>query len=411
MQHTVKPATDPRSLSSILGAAIRIAQRMGIHDETSNAKFPPLEAELRRRLWWSLVLFDARISEMTEFKVGLLLPTWDCKVPSNANDFDLRPEMKVAPEIRDTASEALFAVVRCVMADFVRHSAFHLDFINPALKSIAKAQFPVMNPDDDELAPLEKMIEEKYLRLCDPENPLHYMTMWWARGQVAKCRFMKHLSETAQPSVQLTDAQLEASMTHAVTMLECDTNVVSSNLIKGYRWLVYLHFPFPAYVHIVQDLRRRPLSERAEMYWNVMSENCSVRFMDVEYRNNPMERKANPFFKIFAELVMSAWTAREAAKAAENSGVLELPPLIVNQIKTRLESLEATARKDDVAHIDLTPMDLGTTYNVEGQNLTPGLDFGSMMHTDPPLAMPVGIELNQWGWPVPNWNAMNGHNW
>jgi hypothetical protein len=52
----------------MLGVAIRIAQRMGIHSESALAKCTVFEAELRRRLWWSLVLFDTRISEMADHK-------------------------------------------------------------------------------------------------------------------------------------------------------------------------------------------------------------------------------------------------------------------------------------------------------------------------------------------------------
>jgi len=73
----VKPDTDPRSLSSMLGVAMRIAQRMGIHTESTYAKYTALEAEMRRRLWWSLVIFDNRMCEMATYSKGtMLIPTW-----------------------------------------------------------------------------------------------------------------------------------------------------------------------------------------------------------------------------------------------------------------------------------------------------------------------------------------------
>lgn len=52
----------------MLGVAIRIAQRMGIHSESALSKCTVFEAELSRRLWWSLMLFDSRISEMADHK-------------------------------------------------------------------------------------------------------------------------------------------------------------------------------------------------------------------------------------------------------------------------------------------------------------------------------------------------------
>jgi hypothetical protein len=105
---SLKPDTDPRSLSSMLGAAVRIAQRMGIDTESTNARHSVLEAELRRRLWWSLTLYDNRMAEMTECKTTSLLPTWDCKLPLNVNDFSLRAEMNTQPAEFGVLSEALF---------------------------------------------------------------------------------------------------------------------------------------------------------------------------------------------------------------------------------------------------------------------------------------------------------------
>jgi hypothetical protein len=159
----------------MLGTAIRIAQRMGIDGEVANARHPALEAELRRRLWWSLVLFDARISEMTEHKTAILIPTWDCKVPSNISDFDLRAETKNPPPIHHQSSEALFVVMRCRVGDCLRRSYSHLDFINPILKSIGS--MAPYDPDTDytRLGTLEATLNANLLSLCDPENPLHFM--------------------------------------------------------------------------------------------------------------------------------------------------------------------------------------------------------------------------------------------
>ncbi|KAH8688779.1 hypothetical protein BGW36DRAFT_392158 [Talaromyces proteolyticus] len=83
----------------MLGIAIRIAQRMTIHSESALAKCTVFEAELGRRLWWALVL-------------------WDCRVPLSLNDSDLRPEMKEPPNVQRTPTDALFIVVRSELGDF-----------------------------------------------------------------------------------------------------------------------------------------------------------------------------------------------------------------------------------------------------------------------------------------------------
>lgn len=73
----------------MLAIAVRIGQRIGIHDECLNRKCAALEAEMRRRLWWSLVLYDRRVCEMSDHKTSTLDPTWDCCLPLNISDFEV----------------------------------------------------------------------------------------------------------------------------------------------------------------------------------------------------------------------------------------------------------------------------------------------------------------------------------
>lgn len=73
-QVSTRPETDPWSLSSMLAIAIRSAQRMGLHNESTYTRYTNLEAEKCRRLWWSLVMFDHRICEMSDYKTTTLTP-------------------------------------------------------------------------------------------------------------------------------------------------------------------------------------------------------------------------------------------------------------------------------------------------------------------------------------------------
>lgn len=336
---SVRPSTVPQSLSAMLGVAIRIAQRMGIHSESALDKCTALEAELRRRLWWSLVLFDTRISEMADHKTATLAPTWDCRIPLNVNDSDLRPEMKEPPAVQGKSTDTLFAVVRSELGEFVRHTMFHLDFTSPALKPIFKTVQHGLNLEVAGLVTLEKMIEDKYLKFCDPENPLHFMTIWWTRAYLAKCRLLEHHSRYSNSLVHQSDAQRDAAISHALHMLECDTKLMTSPLTKRFLWLIHLHFPFPAYIQIVQDLRRRPGSQQAEQAWEVMSDNYEAQFVFL------CEDSESPFFKIFTKIVLLAWEAREAAFS--QLGEPLMPPKIVSSIRHRVAQIAQNAQIAD----------------------------------------------------------------
>ncbi|KAI5866539.1 hypothetical protein GGS23DRAFT_276103 [Durotheca rogersii] len=319
-------STDPVTLSSILGITHRIARRIGIHNEGITRKHDPFEAEMRRRLWWSFALFDDRMGGMADFKSASLGPTWDCSIPLNVNDSDLWPHMKQAPAARGFSTDATHVVVRAQIGEFIRHSKFHLDFTDPSLHAVARDAQRVEVPD---LAALEKMIEEKYLKFCDPDIPLHFLTIWMTRGHMAKHRLVEHYwkHDGSTPNEAAAEANVDATMSHAFTMLECDTKVMTQPTTRGYTWLYNFYFPFPAYLQIIKELRRCPVGKHAERAWGLMDENFAARLSTTSTYHSPL-------FKVFATTVLPAWDAREAA--LKESGQTLTPPAMVIEVRKGL---------------------------------------------------------------------------
>ena len=381
---------------------------MGLHNESDLVKCTALEAEMRRRLWWSLVLFDARIGEMAFSKTTKLAPTWDCRTPLNVDDSDLRPEMKELPDALGKPTEALFAVVRGELGEFVRNTKFYLDLTGPALKPIARDVQNGSIPEGGELVTLEKVIENKYLKACDQENPLHFMTIWTTRAFLAKYHLVEYLSKYYSSSVHQTDAQRDTTISYALKLLECDTKLMMSPLTKRFYWLVQFHFPFPAYIQIVQELRRRPLSGQAEMAWAAMSDNYEARF-------DFLQRDKGPFFKIFAKVVLEGWEARELA--LRQAGKSLTPPRFVSTIRHMLAQTaenvnESTEQPQDVMSMGVDnflmpiPMDFGGhMYGLERQATY--AEVGSGMYPHMPGRAPLDIDVNHLDWSAMNWSSLN----
>ena len=286
---------------------------MGLHSESMNSKHTIMEAEMRRRLWWSFVLLDTRVSEMSDFKCPLLAPGWDCRPPSNITDFDLGTESKIPPARHDMITEATFTVVRCELANYIRYTGFWLDFTNPCLKPLARRSPPGSSPNGDDLALLDKMIEERYLRYCNPDNPLHFMTIWMARAYLAKNRMLAHYARHAKAPTNQSEEERDLALGHALRLFECDTKLLSSPLTKAFVWfnMTILQFPFLAYIHVIQDIKKRPTGEYADRAWKIMSENYAVRFTN-------WVGDDNPFANIISRIVLQAWAARKDALPMDN---------------------------------------------------------------------------------------------
>ena len=398
----------------MLGVAMRIAQRMGLHNESTHAEYPVFESEMRRRLWWSLVLFDTRMCEMSVYTTSILLPTWDCRIPLNINDFDLQPEMKDMPVSHEKPTEALFAVVRSEMGDIVRHSAFHLDFVSPALKAITRNPQRSQVSESGDLVAVQKIIEDKYLKFCNPENPLHFFTIWLMRGQLAKSRLYEHYSRFPGSSVQPTDAQRDAAIPHAQDMLECDTKLSASPIIKGYKWFLDMYFPFPAYNHLLQDLKRRPVSNHAQRSWELMSDNYEARSM------LPVEDD-NPFLKIFIKMLLQAWEACEAG-LKQSGAPLDLPRIVSSigqKVAQEKQGSQDIGKGDsnDVFSMDIDfsmsmPLDSHSYNRLQGMGRAQAFPGSGMRpYYNAPRQATANVNLNDLNLDSMNWNLLHGFGW
>jgi hypothetical protein len=385
----------------MVGVAVRIAQRMGIHNEAVLSKSTPLEAEICRRLWWSLILFDTRIGEMADFQATSLLPVWDCKVPLSVNESDLRQDMKEPPRVQGKSTDALLAVVRGELGDFVRHTKFHLGYYDPSLKPAETNELGCTDTDSGETDRFEKIIESNYLHFCDPDNPLHFMTIWTARGDIAKFRLMEHHSRYAGSPLHQADTQREAALSYALSMLECNTKLVASPLTKGFIWMIQFHFPFVGYIQTVQYLKWRPISTQAVAAWQVMSDNY--------HANEDLVSGGPRFFEILASFVLQAWDACEIAFMESGSPIKT--PQIVLSIKQRLKRMTPDAenpgaqQSSDAMDMVSTDILVNTTHNMNLSNEFAFSEPGSS--TDIPALTLQDIQIDYDDWTVANWNIGN----
>lgn len=350
----------------------------------------------------------------------MLIPTWDCRTPLNVNDFDLQSEMKTEPSNHSTPTEALFTVVRSELGDYVRNSDSHLDLTNPVLKPLAQLWRKSRHLVNIELPTFETALEDKYLCHCNPENPLHFMTMWTTRGFLAKCRLMDHHLRYSSV-LQQTDSQCDAVASYALRMLECDTKLIASPLTKGYRWLLNFHFPLPAYLHIVQDLIKRPLADHTARSWQAMGENYRARLGD-------HSQKSDLFFGFFSRIILQAWEACRS-KSRENQSVEQQPMIVADIIHKLAERKSKEQSSDSVHHLGTaanrppaaptdsfpTPISMGNgesmlLYGMDDQSFAAGAGAGGSglgSYSDIPGQSTMDLDLGLSDWSMADWYPMH----
>lgn len=316
---SVRERADPRATYTHLGSVIRIAQRMKIESEAALAKLTPFEAEMRRRLWWTIVMLDERICQMTSSRYGALSPLWDCRPPAALNDGDLHPEGRSIPSPSSETGPAESSIVslRARINNYVRFSAANLQFTNPALMTMARESSLTL----EGFMKWKETFEAEHLANFNLDVPIQFQTLWTVRGVLGRAHVMEYLIAYSKLGDKVGETQRVNAIRSALSALEADINLLTSPLTKRWRWMNDFHFQFLAYLLVTQELRRRPMHTLSEQMWHTLSTSCEIRWLG----GDAMGRKM--FAHIFAKGLDQAWRAREAA-ALKDGLTMAAPPII-----------------------------------------------------------------------------------
>lgn len=83
---------------------------MGLHHDGEQLGLSVFDAEMRRRIWWQIVVIDSAYATSSGLNHGILPHHWDTKEPSNLNDSDLYPAM-TSIHLRPGPTEMIFCLV------------------------------------------------------------------------------------------------------------------------------------------------------------------------------------------------------------------------------------------------------------------------------------------------------------
>jgi hypothetical protein len=297
----------------MIGMAVRIAQRMGLHRDPEGYGLPPYEVEQRRRLWWALVGYDRRIGEITGSTVTALSSGGDCKLPLNVNDSDLHMEGVEMPTPHTGPTEMLFSLTATELATAVASNSNRdaqkvnsPSNVEGRSSSGPTVRLSIPNSQTYTLDGFCAHIEGTYLAHCDPKIPLHFFTLTMTRQALCKMRVLNFLVRLSNADVMpLKEIEREDLFLQATQMVEYDNVVQSSQSLMPFRWYARHYFPFPAYMFLVQELRSRVSGPMVERSWDAIALNYDLRGLINDFHS--------PMHLAFKNTFLKAWDARQGA--------------------------------------------------------------------------------------------------
>ncbi|KAK5227739.1 hypothetical protein LTR47_008546 [Exophiala xenobiotica] len=307
----VRHVDDSRLVWALGGLALHLAQSLGIHRDGTNFGLSPFDTEMRRRLWWHLSLLDNRAAEDHGTDPTFTEQFYDTKLPMNYNDEDIYPGMKEYPPERQGATEMTFCLIR-----------FELSIFSRRLNWTAPGPTPG-HMRDMTLEEKEKLIdecardlEEKYLRHCDANVPIYWVSATVARLILAKIWLSIHhprsFGATNEDALLPQDVRDRVFIT-SVEVVEFSHLLEKNENTAKWGWFFRTYLQWQSVAFALSEICIRPPGPDVDRAWRAID---SV-YDDRVIKNSKYQR--GMLWKPLRHLMARARARREAQRTAQTT--------------------------------------------------------------------------------------------
>ncbi|KAL4935909.1 hypothetical protein BDV06DRAFT_206007 [Aspergillus oleicola] len=269
---------DSRTVWSLTALVYHIAQAMGLHRDGAAFGLRPLETELRRRLWWHICLLDNRSTDYHGSEPIVHEHIFDTKMPLHINDADITADMTTPPQEREEATEMTLCLIRCHSMRVI----WKVGYMAPRERLNADSNNKGTDWEKRQklVEELERRLQEKYLRHCDPNAPFRRLALMVARV-ITRRIWMTVLCSRSQ-----TDRGVRDKLFHdSVEVLQYSKSLLTDKDIRQWAWHSKTHIQWYSVAILLAELCRRPPSPECDEAWecvNAIYERWSI--MEAEKR-------------------------------------------------------------------------------------------------------------------------------
>ncbi|KAL7934132.1 fungal-specific transcription factor domain-containing protein [Trichoderma chlorosporum] len=314
----------------ISGVIMRIAQKMGYHRDGSTLGLTPFETEMRRRIWWQIMMLDAKCAMLSGLSQSWMNPKWDTKKPLNLNDADLFPGSNEPVVERDGPTEMAFSIVISEIFRFKLETDGTND--SSALEAAMMGQTldDSANPENNTKAVFDKFRKKAEVlqeRLLEIEKNMIDIRAGNAHAAALAIRPMltHRLQEMLVPMQEQPEWGTEIFgpkdnfFKVLLMMMEHKAAAHEQMVAAGFQWFMRFHFQLDAFAVFTGLLHDRPVGSLSDRAWEVMRRIYSDHheFSDLTIKSHVVQ----------AQLVLKAWRARELAYA-QNGQRIDMPEFL-----------------------------------------------------------------------------------
>jgi len=244
----------------LVGAAVRMAECMGLHRDGEAYGLTPLETHVRRLVWHQLCFLDIRTCEAQGPKPVIRRDDYDTKLPVNCNEEELlaapgsRP-----PEPSDAWTTNTLPLIRFEINEMMRSvwvDRRRLEMRRTTLTAVLT-----------KIEHFRRRMSEKYDHLLDVMHPLQRYAKSIMYLLTCRLHIMVLHPYYANAANPMPSRLSHLLVTSGIMMIELGIQLETNQAFKHWAWYVGAYFQYQIALLLATEVFYHPRSREADRIW------------------------------------------------------------------------------------------------------------------------------------------------
>ncbi|KAJ6009448.1 hypothetical protein N7522_004464 [Penicillium canescens] len=374
--------SDPHTIWTLCGIATRIAQRIGIHRDGSSHGISVFDTEIRRRIWFQLMIIDATSAQFCGVASTPLPGAIDVQPPMNANDSDLDPRMTEPAYEKEGPTEMIFCLARSAFGKWLHRWSKEAEGSNTGPWAFLTSSSMTLGEKDKAIDELEAHMENNFFHHCDKSIPLHIATSMMASSAIHYTRLMAHHPRQYSDPSRIPQSEKDIIFEHALKMTEHADYAQTCSAVQKYSWHMVNHVPWDAIILMLSDMRHRRDPDEKSKVWHLIGN---------VYSRNLRESKGiqTPLHRAIQHLIVRAWRAY-VEECNQHHRTPTPCPTIVATLLANAKGTHESQPVEDIVTVENGPSQDQPEHDFRTARFDPEADGFEYLLGDSP------IDWNEW---------------
>lgn len=248
-----------RAHSVLVGAAVRMAECMGLHRDGEAYGLSPLETHVRRLLWHQLCFLDIRTCEAQGPKPAIRREDYDTKLPLNCEEEQLTSQTTVSPDPAEQWTSTLLPLMRFEINEMMRIIWSDRRKLETRKTTLTAVLTKIEN--------FRKRMFEKYDHFLSDEIPVQRyakLVMYLLIYRLHAMVLHPYHTNTANPMPQRLNSVLVMS---GIMIIEISIELETKPQFRDWSWYIGAYQQFQIALLLATEIYYRPDNKEADRIW------------------------------------------------------------------------------------------------------------------------------------------------